>query len=350
MAEFSACVHQPRTKTLVCELETSWTIVGQGLAGTCLAWALWERGEKFRIIDRGKGGSSRVAAGMVNPITGKNFEPSWRIAEFLPDALAFYDAVEKHIGRQVWHPFPVLRLAGNDKEWRKIVSKLEAPDVAPWVVGEVAAPEGWVGAVELCGGGRLDTRAFMDGSREFFKKLGSYQVGDFVDEALPRTIRCEGAAGLLSGSYGPQRCAKGEILVVRAAGWEQTHIRIGAGGWLVPQGGGVFKVGSTYEWNELDELPTAKGRVRVEEIASRLGGDAFEVIGHEAGVRPILRRSQPLIGPMSGGGWMFNALGSKGSLYAPGMAAKLVAWLLDGAVPEPEVDFRKFLEQSPSNE
>lgn len=330
----------------VSDSETKWTIIGQGLAGTCLAWRLWELGENFRIIDRGTGGSSRVAAGMVNPITGKNFEPSWRIAEFLPDALAFYQTVEARIARQVWHPYPVLRLAGTEKEWRKIVSKLEAEDVVPWLTGVVPPPEGWIGAVELCGGGRLDTRAFMEGSRAFFEKAGLYQQEDCPNGNSGRVIRCEGAAGLMAGRYGPHRCAKGEILTIRAAGWDERHIRIGAGGWLVPQGGGVFKAGSTYEWNELDEMPTEKGRARVMEIAARLGGRDFEIIGHEAGVRPILRRSEPLIGPMADGGWMFNALGSKGSLYAPGMAARLAAWLIDGTEPEPEVDFRRFLEQA----
>ena len=114
----------------------------------------------------------------------------------------------------------------------------------------------------------------------------------------------------------------------------------------MPLGGGIFKAGSTYEWDELDELPTEKGRLRVEEIVNRLGGGDFEVIGHDAGVRPILRRSQPLIGPLNDGGWMFNALGSKGTLYAPGMAARLARWLLDGREPEPEVDFRVFCKQS----
>lgn len=313
------------------------TIVGQGLAGTCLAWALWERGEKFARIDAG-GGSSRIAAGMINPLTGRNFEPSWRIAEFLPEALAFYGAVEKRIGRQLWYPFPVLRLASSEKEWRKIVSKLDAPAVAPWISGEVVAPEGWSGAVEVRGGGRLDVNAFLDGSREFF---GELTAGNPVD-----AIRCDGAAGLLAGGCGPHRCAKGEILTVRAAGWDGSRIRIGAGGWLVPLGGGVFKVGSTYEWEELDDIPTAKGRARIEEIACRLGGVDFEVIGHDAGVRPILRRSQPLIGPLEGGGWMFNGLGSKGSLYAPGMARRLACWLVDGTEPEPELDFRKFLRQT----
>lgn len=298
-----------------------------------------ERGAAFRLTDRGTGGSTRIAAGMINPITGKNFEPSWRIAEFLPEALDFYAVVEARIGRQLWYPLPVLRLAGSDREWRKIASKLDAPDVAPWVVGEVAAPDGWVGAVEVRGGGRLDTKAFLDGSREFFETLGGYENGD----AQPGGIRCDGAAGLLGGDYGLHRCAKGEILTVRAMGWDEAHIRIGAGGWLVPQGGGIFRAGSTYEWNQLDETPTAAGRARVVEIVQRLGGSAdFEIIGHDAGIRPILRRSQPLIGPLDGGGWMFNALGSKGSLYAPGMARRLADWLLDGKEPEPELDYRVF--------
>jgi glycine/D-amino acid oxidase-like deaminating enzyme len=326
--------------------EPPWEIVGQGLAGTCLAWVLWRRGVKFTLVDRGAGGSSRVAAGMVNPITGKNFEPSWRIAEFLPEALAFYAEVEKVIGRQVWYPFPVIRLASTEKEWRKIASKLELPEVAPWVIGEVPAPAGWMGAVAVSGGGRLDTRAFLEGSREFFETLGCFRVGDISDRDFQRNeIRCEGASGLFAGRYGPHRCAKGEILTLRASAWDETRIRVGAGGWLVPQGGGVFKVGSTYEWNELDELPTASGRLRVEEIATRLGGEIFEVIAHDAGIRPILRRSQPLIGPMPQGGWMFNALGSKGSLYAPGMARRLGEWLIGGTEPEPEVDIRVFLEE-----
>lgn len=337
----SALPGQTNPNIPVTELGTKWTIVGQGLAGTCLAWELWERGEKFARIDAG-GGSSRIAAGMINPLTGKNFEPSWRIAEFLPEALVFYGAVEKRIGRKLWHPLPVLRLAGSEKEWRKIRSKLDDPAVAPWIASEVPAPEGWAGAVEVRGGGRLDVNAFLDGSREFF--------GDLAEGNPPDAIHCEGAVGLVAGQCGPHRCAKGEILTLRAADWDESHIRIGAGGWLVPLGGGVFRVGSTYEWEELDEVRTAKGRARIEEIARQLGGAGFEVIGHDAGVRPILRRSQPLIGPLAGGGWMFNALGSKGSLYAPGMARRLACWLIDGTEPEPELDFRKFLQQTRGDE
>jgi glycine oxidase len=328
------------------DFNAKWIIVGQGLAGTCLAWALWQRGEKFQLIDDGLGGSSRIAAGMINPITGKNFEPSWRIGEFLPEALELYAAVGKFLSRQLWFPYPVVRLAATAKEWQKISGKLDSP----WVERVVEPPAGWVGAVRLHGGGRLDTRAFLEGSREFFMAQGRYTFAEnFTDGGSAQMIRCEGAAGLLAGRYGPHRCAKGEILTVKTKAWNEEEIRIGAGGWLVPLGDGYYRVGSTYEWHELDALPTAKGRARVEEIASRLlGTDDFEVTAHDAGVRPILRRSQPLIGPLATGEWMFNGLGSKGSLYAPGMARQLAAWLVDGEEPEAEVDFRVFLKESSS--
>ena len=318
-----------------------WTIVGQGLAGTCLAWQLLNRGVDFRIVDHGVGGSSRVAAGLMNPVTGKNFEPSWRIEEFLPEALEFYTGIENRLSRRFWFPLPVLRLAGTEKEWRKMEAKLDDERVRPWISDRpITVPDGWIGAVEVIGGGRFDARAFIESSGDFFEREGKLISGE-VSNGNVRTIWCDGSEGLIAGKYGSHRCAKGEILTLRAA-WEESHIRVGVGGWLVPLGGGLFKAGATYEWNELNEAPTEKGRLRGEEIARRLGGEDFEIVDHEAGIRPIMRRSEPLIGPLPEGGWMFNGLGSKGSLYAPGMAARLTRWLVDGMQPEAEVDFRVF--------
>lgn len=320
------------------------TILGQGLAGTCLAWRLLGRNVPFTIIDRGRGGSSRVAAGLVNPVTGRQFEPSWRIAEFLPEAVAFYRDIERLLGTSLWHPLRVLRLAQSDDEWRKIRNKAGQPDVARWI-DEVLPdpPGGWTGAVVVSGGGRLDTRAFLDQSRAHFESLGLYRMGEVTPDPTNRDlIRCDGAAGLLGGQPGTHRCAKGEILTLRATGWDESMIRVGAGGWLVPIGNGCFKAGSTYEWQTLDESPTAEGRAKVATIATRLGGTDFEILAHEAGVRPIVRRSQPLIGPVPKGCWIFNGLGSKGSLYAPGVARRLADWLVDGIEPDSALDLRNF--------
>ena len=308
-------------------------IVGQGLAGSCLAWQFFRRKIPFQIIDHGSGGSSRVAAGMMNPVTGKNFQPSWRISEFHPQAIQFYTEIEELLGVRFWHPLPVLRLSNSEKEWRKIEGKFASPEVAPWLQGISTPPPGFAGAVELRGGGRLDTLNFMDATRDFFSNYGNYRISHY-DTSHPHSNRilCEGALGLMDGQLGPHRCAKGEILTV-CADWPESHIRIGAGGWLVPIGGGLFRIGSTYEWNDLDEKPTDAGRERIVAIAEILGGKKFEITAHVAGIRPILRRSEPLIGKNGSGDWIFNALGSKGSLYAPEIARMLADWIVDDIRP-----------------
>lgn len=312
-------------------------IVGQGLAGSCLAWEFYRREIPFQFIDIGSGGSSRVAAGMINPITGKNFEPSWRIGEFHPQAVRFYTELETKLGTRFWYPLPILRLASSEKEWRKIKGKLDSPDVAPWLRSvDVNPPPGFTGAVEVNGGGRLDTLEFMDATREFFSNYGNYSKSHHdTTRPHPYRILCEGALGLMDGQLGHHRCAKGEILTVRA-NWPETHIRIGAGGWLVPIGDGHFRIGSTYEWNDLDEKPTDAGSERIIGIADTLGSKNFEITAHVAGIRPILRRSQPLIGMNQSGDWIFNALGSKGSLYAPEIARMLADWIEKGIRPDEE--------------
>ncbi|WP_411825857.1 NAD(P)/FAD-dependent oxidoreductase [Luteolibacter sp. AS25] len=307
-------------------------ILGQGLAGTCLAWRLFERGIPFRIHDRGFGGSSRIAAGLINPITGKNFEPSWLIQEFHPEAVSFYQKLEELLAAKLWYPLPVLRLSSSEKESRKIAAKLESSHIAPWLSDQAfpGVPTGFHTAVELKGGGRVDTELFISLSHKFFSNKGL--TTEQSELPADTTILCQGAEGLVENKLGQHRCAKGEILTVRA-NWPESHIRIGAGGWLVPIGARTFRIGSTYEWNQLDELPTQPGLERILGLANKLGGPDFEVIAHVAGIRPILRRSQPLIGKNKDGNWIFNALGSKGTLYAPKMATMLSDWILDKKEP-----------------
>ena len=314
-----------------------------GLAGCCLAWQRHFRGEDFTWEDDERPGSaSRVAAGLVNPVTGKNFSVSWRLAEFLPEAEAFYARVGGLLGKTLWFPLPVWRLVG-EKEWAKVEGKLE--EARPWIVAVEEDVPGWRAAVVLKGGGRVATREFCEGTREYFPEARRLRNGLARDAPATvsnaaRSVLCEGAAGLVAGRLEGHRCAKGEILTLRAPAWRDDRILIGGGGWLVPLGGGAFKAGSTYVWDRLDGEPTPEGRARVEEIARLLGGPDFEVIAHEAGVRPIVRKSQPVIGPLDDGRIMFNGLGSKGSLYAPGVARRLAAWLANETDIEPGLDVR----------
>jgi glycine/D-amino acid oxidase-like deaminating enzyme len=309
-------------------------IVGQGLAGTCVAWELWRRRIPFVIYDDPEGtpGSSRIAAGLINPVTGKNFEPTPDVANLLPDAVHFYQDIEAVLSQKFWHPMPIRRFANNEKEWLKILRKASRPDVAMWIApaNPKSPPARWIGAVVLQGGGRLDIAGFLNESREFFRSQSLYHSSHIpVDSTSPLILWCEGSAGLMHGRHGEHRCAKGEIITIHAPSWISGEIRIGGGGWLIPIGDQCFKVGATYEWDKLDHSPTRHGLEQLHLIAKELGGDnRYDLLKHEAAIRPIVNRSNPQMIRVASDSWSLNGLGSKGALTAPSMAKKFAQQIL----------------------
>lgn len=307
-------------------------IVGMGLAGACTAWQLWRRGAPFRIIDSGHKGSSYVAAGLVNPVTGKNCTVADDYALHYEEAQNFYRDCESILKQQIWFPLEVMRMLAPSEQ-AKLLPKMNSGAAAEWVVDHFV-DERWPNDVVyvLRGAARLDVTNFLQLTRVFFSAQGLLGECELT-EASPqeRTIFCEGSQGLIRGNpiAWRHRCAKGEILTVHAPAWQQSRMITGRG-WLVPVGNDCYKLGATYEWDELDETPTASGLVYLESIARALGGESYSILSHEAGIRPILRKSQPVVGSISTDVYVLNGLGSKGSLTAPWAARCLVENLLEG--------------------
>lgn len=307
-------------------------IVGMGLAGTCTAWNFWHRGVPFRIVDSGRPGSSVVAAGLIHPVTGKQCTVAPDFAVRREQAETFYRTIEALVSTQCWHPLEVWRLLSQE-EVKKKISRFESGAAASWVLGiekQARWPEET--AVLLRGGARLDVAHFLQISRDFFAAQNCYRQGECpLPQQNELTILCEGAEGLMRGNpvAWRHRCARGEILTVHAPNWRQERMVTGRG-WLVPVGQDCYKVGATYEWDQLERGPTTEGMKRLSEMAQFLGGPDFEVVAHEAGVRPILRQSQPVAGRLDENLYVLNGLGSKGSLYAPWASEQLVNHILDG--------------------
>lgn len=105
----------------------------------------------------------------------------------------------------------------------------------------------------------------------------------------------------------------------------------------------TVRTGSTYDWDTLDTHPTEAARARLEAGFARLHGRPYEVIAHQAAVRPIICESRAVIGvhPARDKLAFFNGLGSKGSLHAPFFADHLAAHLVEGAGIEEASDVRR---------
>lgn len=329
------------------------TIVGQGLAGTCLAWRLWSRGKGFRLLHPGDGqGSSAISAGLLTPVTGRNLNPSWRLSEFLSEAREFYRGVESVLGERVFHEVPILRLFSDAEERRLFDRKRESLEAWSETLLEAEdcscrAPHG---GVIWKGGGRLDTRRFLEASGLFFRESGLLEIGAFdfarVGDGREKAVMCIGAAGLGGGPFGflPERRAKGEILTVRIPGQPEDRV-LSRNGWMIPLGGGLFRVGSTYSWDDLTDGGTNAGRLQLECLVRSFTDRSFETVEHVAGVRPIIRQSRPVIGPHPENKSLliFNGLGSKGVLYAPGVAERLAAYLCENRDIEEDLNIEAFV-------
>ena len=156
-------------------------VVGQGLAGTALAWSLLRRGRTVRVVDRERGGCSRLAAGLVTPVTGKRLAKSWRWDELYPAAVAFYRAVEADTGANFFHERPSLRLFANEAErdeFRRREGTILRGLVRPGthINGEwFAAP---FGGFTMPHAARLDVPRYLDASREHFRARGAYLAAE----------------------------------------------------------------------------------------------------------------------------------------------------------------------------
>lgn len=337
-------------------------IVGQGLAGSALAMALIRRGKSLLVIDRADASAAtRVAAGLVTPLAGKGMNPSWRQGVYLPEALAYYRELESSSGKKLLYAQPVLRLFTDDKERAKFDRKKEA--VADWVNSdEVSVDRSQLhaeyGGFEMSHGGRLDTCTYLDVVRKHIEQVSDYREEDFNSDDIEfigervrwrdveadKVIFCQGFAGLESGYFSDvaHRSAKGEMLTVRVEGLDDSRI-LSRNGWMVPLGGDLWRAGATYDWNDLDTEVTEAGLASIEKKVGDFTKLPFDTVLHEAGVRPIISRSQPVIGLHAERSQLgfFNGLGSKGVITSPSVGEHFAAYLCGEVELDPELSLTR---------
>ena len=137
----------------------------------------------------------------------------------------------------------------------------------------------------------------------------------------------------------PFNSAKGEILDLESQSFGDRCI-LSAGKWVLPLGHGRFRAGSTYTHGLLDELPSEEGKTEILDHLSSMVRDKPTVVNHRAGIRPVIRGQQAVIGRHPGRPQVafFNGLRSKGVLLAPLLAKLLVDHLWEGAPLPQEVD------------
>ena len=80
-------------------MEIDFLIIGQGISGTWLSYYLEKAGKRFKVIDNNfKNSSSKIAAGIINPVTGRRHVTVWKAEEILSFAWDAYNQIGNELG------------------------------------------------------------------------------------------------------------------------------------------------------------------------------------------------------------------------------------------------------------
>ena len=341
-------------------------VVGQGISGSCLACELMRRGKKIAIFDGGwMGAACLVAAGVINPITGKRLVKSWRSADAHPYAKLFYGGLEAALGERFFRQRKILQLCRSEQERELWLSRLSQAEYSGYI--EESLPAGhFEGLNDACGSyvvGKsawVEAPALMGAFRKFFKAERVLVEEEFCAQNLDRSgnflryadieagavVFCEGWRALENPffSWLPWRPAKGEILEIEAGAHLPEYV-VHRGNWIMKFGRGRFRIGSTWDRENLNDKPTERGRDSLLGVIPNIlpGCSDFRVVGHSAGVRPCTATTRPHLGrhPQDGRLLCFNGFGSKGYALSPYFARHFADFLEGKTELDKEADLSR---------
>ena len=343
-------------------------IVGGGLAGSILGYILHKKYPcDLEIIDDyGNNKASLVAAGIYNPIVFKRLVCSWKADELITCLDEFYNEIEKELNVSFHFKKEILKLFADDEEiniWKK---KSHHPDIKKYIQPEpiLNFREDILNEQKAFGkvinAGNLNTSAFLSALHIYFEKQGILTRERFDYESLKleadksisyhqknfsKVIFCEGYRAIYNPWFNwlEFKLTKGELLTISAPLNIEKEV-INKGVFILPYGDNIYKVGATYEWDNLDETPTEKGKNELIEKLNRLIKVPYQIISHEAGIRPTVKDRRPILGshPSIESMLVFNGLGTKGVMLAPYFAKKLAGYIFENTRLEDEINIMRF--------
>jgi glycine oxidase len=342
-------------------MEKSVLVVGSGLAGLTLAYHLQKSGAQVTIVDDGVNHSSRVAAGMINPIVFRRVNKGWRVDEFIPYLQAFYRELESVVGASFFHPVQIRRLFSNEHERELWLKKQALPEYESFLSTVTPEDDAYDRAINNFGSGRVKqaayvkTDVFLDSIREWMRNKcivlnEAFDFSELTGLSYKGTqyddlVFCEGYRGKDNPFFGdlPLNQTKGETLVIKASFLPEDE-SVNRKCFILPMGDHHFKVGSTYEWSCTDLSITDKGREQILEKVSYLTTQSVEVVEQEAGIRPTTEDRRPLMGTHHTHEHyhIFNGLGTKGYLLAPKLASEMAHYILGKGNLNPEATIERF--------
>lgn len=332
------------------------------MAGTLLSHFLLLENQRVAVVDFPHvGRTSNIAAGLINPVTGRRIAKSWRFEELQPFARRTYEALEQILGVPLWNDRPIARALHNNFEVNEWLRRSSFPEFReylfdepemPELQGKIHAPHAWG---EIRGGAQVSLPILIEKWQQFLMEREVYFLDD-VDYQLIETntegvryknllarnmVFCEGAKAVSNPFFQhlPFIPTKGELFLIHIPGLAFERI-LKHNIFVIPLGNGFYWAGSTSRHEFDGPLPTEYGRNFLLAELEKTLAVPFEVLHHLAGIRPTVADIRPYLGrhPSYHQLSIFNGLGTKGALMGPFFAKQMADYLLGKGQLDEEVD------------
>lgn len=342
-------------------------IIGCGLAGVSFAEQLEKNNKSYIVYEDASQQSSRVAGGLYNPVVLKRFTAAWKADEQLGIAMSFYKELELKLNESFIHSFPILRRFNSVEEqntWfeacdKTTLEKFLSSNLVkntnlglniPFHFGEVRHT------------GRIDVAEMLAAYLRYLKvskrlKTASYKHERLIidenfityEEIKAKNIVFAEGFGMINNpffKYLPLRGNKGEYLIIRCEELKLTEA-IKSSIFIIPLGNDLYKVGATYNNQDLTYDSTILAKEELERKLTVFLKAPYEIVDQVAGIRPTTKDRKPFIGthPEYANLHLLNGLGSRGVLIAPYVAEKLYNWIERKEPLDWEIDIKRFIDK-----
>jgi hypothetical protein len=313
--------------------KTQVLIIGHGLCGAWLSQMLAAKNISNIVIDSGaKNTASSIASGIINPVSGFTFAVSELAEKTIPMAVAAY---QKTLPSCI-KPIPHYHFLQNQTEQHFFDKKLQ--ENSPFLEActqEIPFFEHDLGIALLKNNWLVHVEAFLTNN---IKKLGKNYKEEFYENEFlvvnnnsityrnitaQKIIFCEGAAAF-SNSYFKQLpfvLAKGEALIADIPNLPSNAIYKNKFS-IVPWKNGLWWIGSNFERNFIDNLPTGAFKQEVTDWLTSFLKIPFSIIEHVAAIRPTTANRLPIAYIDQNVG-ILNGMGTKACSLAPYFAEQL---------------------------
>jgi len=345
-------------------MNLDYLIIGQGICGTMLSWNLMRAGKTVMVVDDSKPyTASKVASGVINPVTGRRIVRTWEIDTIMPFAVKAYQQLETELDVSLirqsnildFHPTPQMMLAFQErlieeKEYLRVPEHTE-------LLKQYFNFDFGVGEINPCW--LIDLHTLLDCWRARLKTANALleqhfdwkdcRIGEdgisYGDLHASAIICCEGAAGFQNPYFQllPYAPNKGQAIIAEIKDLPTTNI-YKQGINLVPWKNNQWWIGSTYEWNFTDTRPSPDFRQKIDTYLQHWLKLPYTILDHIAAERPANMERRPFVGmhPVHSTIGLFNGMGTKGCSLAPYFAQQFTAALVNNEAIMPAADVRRF--------